>query len=140
MTNKEEMAKMLDGREYPLNLSSEEERLAKDAGLVVVYGASDDLMEFGGAVYNEISAYNGATAYLTHAGLVENECENDDCPHFKRLLIGAAQIQALWCAPSDDKGRSWTYKTEIPHATFEVMEEGQHYCRGIVFSLADVKP
>ncbi|MNW22346.1 hypothetical protein D3C71_2237660 [compost metagenome] len=44
----------------------------------------------------------------------------------------AKSIEALWCK---EDGYSWTYKTEIPHATFEVADGDEPYCRGIVFSL-----
>jgi hypothetical protein len=33
---------------------------------------------------------------------------------------------------------SWSYETDIPHATFDVLEDGEVYCRGIVFALADL--
>ena len=47
--NKEELAKLLDGRKYGSELSHEEGLAAEAAGLVVVFGASHDLMEFRGA-------------------------------------------------------------------------------------------
>lgn len=28
----------------------------------------------------------------------------------------------------------------IPHTTFEVMEDNEHYCHGFVFSIADLYP
>lgn len=34
-------------------------------------------------------------------------------------------------------GYSWIYQTDIPHATFEIVEGDDPYCRGIVFALAD---
>lgn len=33
---------------------------------------------------------------------------------------------------------AWTYSTEIPHATFEIIEEGEKFCRGIVFDINDL--
>lgn len=45
-----ELAARLDGAEYPLRPSRELLAEAKAAGLVIVYGASDDLMEFDGAM------------------------------------------------------------------------------------------
>lgn len=47
MTAKE-LAEMLSGRKYGMEITSEEARAAKDAGLVVVYGYSDDNVEFAG--------------------------------------------------------------------------------------------
>lgn len=68
------------------------------------------------------------------AGLVTNDCESDDCPHYKRAKAGAATIDANW----GDNGASWRYETAIPHHTFNVMEGEDLYCVGIVFALADV--
>jgi hypothetical protein len=133
MTAKE-LAEKLNGEEYPLHIPVDLVREAKAHGLVIVYGASDDLMEFSGAINDEVGCYDGGTAYLTRRGLLENECV-DDCPHFALLKKSSATIEALWCEEGD---YSWTYRTEIPHETFEVIEDGEPYCRGIVFDLDDV--
>lgn len=134
-----ELAALLNGREYRKEITAAEEVQARAHGLVVVFGASDDLMEFRGAIHDEIGCFDGGTAYLTSAGLLqndcENDCENDECPHFEKMKEKAATIDALWCAEAD---YSWTFKTAIPHATFEIVEDGEPYCRGIVFALADV--
>lgn len=130
------LADRLNGSQYPLHLSKEITEAAKTAGLVIVYGASDDLMEFEGAIADEVGCYEGGTAYLDSAGLFQNECSDDDCPHFARLKQRAATIEAVW----DEDGYSWTYKTAIPHETFEVLENGEKYCRGIVFELASLNP
>lgn len=132
--NAESLAALLDGREYRREMTKAEEASAKAVGLVVVFGASDDLMEFRGAIYDEVGAYDGGTAYLTPDGLLTNECADDECPHFAKLCAKAATIEAEW-----EKGDvSWSYETTIPHHTFEVVEDGEVYCVGIVFALADV--
>lgn len=63
--------------------------------------------------------------------MLKNECEDDDCPYYRELKARAAIVEAVW----DNDGYSWTYKTDIPHETFEVLEDGEKYCRGIVFYL-----
>ena len=135
MNIRDEIAAELDGSEYPLRISRELAERAKLDGVVIVYGASDDLMEFEGAINNEVGAYDDHSAFLTKDGLLENECANDDCPHFAKLKKSVATIEAIW----GDGEYSWTYKTTIPHATFELVEDGEKYCRGIVFNLADVR-
>lgn len=129
----QELANALNGREYRNEITDTEEQEAKKNGLVVVFGASDDLMEFRGAVNDEIGALEGATAYFTNAGLLINECDNEDCPHFKKALAAAATINAKW----DTDGYSWIYETAIPHSVFDILEDGDKYCRGIVFLLSD---
>lgn len=133
--NAKELAAILTGREYPLKLANGEVAQATASGLVVVYGESDDLMEFAGAISDEIGCYDGGTAYLNNVGLLQNDCDNDECPHFEKMKDKAATITAMWC---EEAGYSWTYETAIPHETFEIVEDGNTYCRGIVFSLADV--
>lgn len=132
--NTAELAAKLQHTQYPVRLAQDVVEDAKANGLVIVYGASDDLMEFEGAIYDELGACEGATAYLTSAGLLTNDCDNEECPHFEKLKVNAASIEAVW----DDGEYSWTFKTSIPHATFEVLEDDEKYCRGIVFALADV--
>jgi hypothetical protein len=129
-----ELAALLNGRQYTQEITNEEAAAAKAAGLVVVFGASDDLMEFRGAIYDELGAWNGTTAHLTSSGLLTNDCDNEDCPHFEKLKATAKTIEACW----DEEGYSWIFKTDIPHETFIIKEEGSpDYCRGIVFKLSD---
>lgn len=112
------------------------DRMAK-SGLVAVYGHSDDLLELSGAISDELGAYNGTTIRVTSKGLVRNRCDNKNCPYFHESSKGGQKIEALWCP--DELSCSWLIKTEIPHETFDVMEDGELFCRGIVFFLGDVK-
>jgi hypothetical protein len=135
----EEAAAQLDGTEYDFKFSSgqpfkELYAKMKAEGLVAVFGESDDLVEFRGAIHDELGAFNGTTAYLTDDGLVQNDCSADDCPHFERKKETARIIDALWC---DEDEASWTFKTTIPHVTFNIVENGTVFCRGIVFRLVD---
>jgi hypothetical protein len=134
----QEAAARLDGDEYGKEGHPELFEAMQSAGLVAVFGASDDLMEFRGAIEEEISAYGGGMAYLTKTGLIENDCIEDSCAYFNREKEAAekrgATIEALW----DQEGFSFVYVTAIPHATFIIKEDGTDYCRGIVFKLADV--
>jgi hypothetical protein len=136
---KEELAERIDGIQYPCRIHEELIQIAQAAGLVIVYGASDDLMEFEGAHREEIGCYDGGFAYVDqHGVLPDPEWIDDDreaVQNYYHRKPNAKPIEALWCK---EDGYSWTYKTDIPHATFEVMEDGEHYCRGIVFSLADL--
>lgn len=135
---KEELAATLNGREYTEEITDAEADNAKTAGLVVVFGASDDLMEFRGAIYDEQGAYNGGTALVDANGLLPEREQIDDDEKledfFKRRKT-AHKIEALWCK---EAGYSWTFKTKIPHASFEVVEGAEKYCRGIIFALKDV--
>ena len=128
---KEELARDLNGREYGAEIDSDIKSKMEGTDLVVVFGASDDLMEFRGAINDE----RGSKAFVTKDGLFESECECDDCPYAEQMMKEASRIDALWC---DEPDFSFTYKTDIPHAIFEIWEDGEKYCRGFVFNLSDV--
>lgn len=144
MSTAQAFAARLNGREYLHEITGAEEAEAKSAGLVVVFGASDDLVELRGAIHDEIGAYDGTTFRVCPEGLLprwpdeieEGWSESEAADYFRRKALGVREIAAEW-APSEPNC-SWAYRTEIPHATFDVMEDGELYCRGIVFSLADV--
>ena len=134
---KEQFATLLNGREYGNEITSSEESTAKENGLVVVFGASDDLMEFRGAMNGELGAYEGTVAHLTDDSLFEEyesacECE---CKYYVKAKEKCKTITALWCPPT---GGSWAYETDIPHATFNIYEDGELYCTGIVFEVTSL--
>lgn len=130
-----EAASQLQGNEYGKEGSKELFDAMKAAGLVAVFGASDDLMEFRGAIYDEVGAYNGATAYLDPKGLLQNDCENEECPHFTKMKESAATVTAVWAPPG---GLAWRIDTDISHRKFTIIEDGEPFCEGVVFALADV--
>ncbi|WP_321905201.1 hypothetical protein [Paraburkholderia tropica] len=138
--NAKELAAQLDGIQYPVRIPKELAAKAKSAGLVIVYGASDDLMEFEGAIYDEIGCYDGGMAYVDAKGLLLDRGSIEDDDELKDYFARqphAQKIEAVW---DDGTGYSWTYLTTIPHETFEVLEDGEPpYCCGIVFALADVE-
>ena len=131
--DKKELAKLIDGYEYrsePEPFSSVRQA-AKEAGLVIVSGASDDLMIFDGAIYDEGGCFDGEKVFFDRNGVSQDDSECANC------------IEAFWCDKSaiDENGNVivWTYKTDIPHETFMIYENGKPYCRGIVFDLVDVR-
>ena len=134
--NTRELAEKLDGNLIGEEISLKEAREAKNNNLVVVFGSSDDLMEFRGAIYGEVYSYGDGVAYLNENGLIENKCDEANCPYFNEIIKSAITIKALWCHTD---GPCWTYKTKISHETFDIFEEGEPYCKGIVFLMGDIK-
>ena len=135
---KEELAAQLSGLEYPVRIPGALIAAAQSSGLVILCGASDDLMEFYGARREEIGCYDGGTAFVDADGILpDRDCLDGDeeIAEYVQRQKSAKPIEELWCK---EDGYSWTYKTDIPHATFEVVEDEEPYCRGIVFALADL--
>jgi len=131
----ENLAARYDGWEYGDDVTNEEEAKLKDRGIVMVFGASDDLVELRGAIDSEAGAYEGATLFFHNGKLLENECEDEKCPYFKELQMQnhSKFVEALWCVNGDESEYSWTFETDIPHVTFDIYEDGEKYCRGILF-------
>lgn len=139
--NSEELAAKLNGSEYPMRIDSALAEQARSSGLVIVYGASDDLMEFEGAIRDEIDMYEGGTVRLDNHGImpswddIDHDDEEESAKYFARRDTPKWLIKAIW---DGDTGYSWTYKTDIKHAEFDIVEDGNKYCRGFVFSMADI--
>lgn len=137
MSKKKELAEKLNGRQYREEITDAECEEAKNNGLVVVFGASDDLTEFRGAIYDEVDSYDGTTIKLDESGLIKSICDNEDCPHeVKRLKNAKYKIMVEWCELDN---YSWSYKTKIPHESFDILEDNDKYCRGIVFDLSELE-
>lgn len=134
MTIVEEFAENLDCCEYGNVTTAMDRRYAKENDAVIVFGASDDLIVFQGAIRDEADCYGGATIYFNQSGVLQSECEIEGCPYFEKIKVGASSIKAVW----NSEGYAWTYETDIPHETFDIMDDGEKYCRGIVFMLSDV--
>jgi hypothetical protein len=135
---KEELAALLNGREYLQEISKEEAAQAAESGLVVIYGASDDLVELEGAIYDEAGCFDGGTIYLDAKGLIPGERDDDwddeEMADYFARKPKAIRVEAVW---SEYVPPCWTYQTDRPHATFEIVEDGEPYCRGIVIDLKE---
>jgi len=145
--NKEQLARLLEGREYREETTDELEILAKANGLVIIFGASDDLMEVRGAIYDELNCCNGGEFGVIKKGDVY-DWEDDEAGTEISVIAKEDQIQSCVIAAKNkieailapkEIDASWIYKTELPHAKFNVMEDGELYCVGIVFDIKDLK-
>lgn len=130
-----EFAQELSGKEYDCCMFMKKElQIAKDNGWVIVTGASDDLMEFEGAMDDEGGCFNGGKVFFSKDAVWNGD---KDKSGFQNC------IEAIWCGRQilNESGNviPWTYKTDIPHETFWVYEDGETYCRGLVFSVTDLK-
>lgn len=128
---KEELAARLNGCEYGLETIGSTIKDAQESGLVIVYGYSDDNMEFEGAIHDEVGCYNGGKAFISKSGEVYAD---DGCvPEDARQNV----IEAIWC--DLNTVAAWVYRTDIPHETFNIYEDGELFCIGLVFSMEDLK-
>jgi hypothetical protein len=131
----DELAKWMNSKGYDPDIDKATEQRAKEAGLVIVFGASDDLIEFRGAISYEAGAPGDVA--ITKDGILQSTCgEGDECPYFLKIREKATTIEAVW--NETPEGPTWSYKTTLPHDTFDLHDDEEFYCRGIVFSVADI--
>jgi hypothetical protein len=139
---KEEFATLLDGREYGNEISIDEEFIARDNELLVCFCSSDDLLIFKGIFNDE----TGSTAYIridVKTGGIklaeEDETETlEEIREFTGFRLNCQRIKMVrqWYI---DGTEGFCIKTTLPHSTFDIMEDGELYCRGIVIKKADVE-
>lgn len=134
-------ASRLNGREYLDELTSAEEREARDARLLVVFGASDDLTEFRGILHDEAGAsdlYGHKIAPGSKAGTWQILSLDED--RYGRVTVSkkGALIETEWRPETLET--SWLIKPSVPFAPFDIMEDGDLYCRGAVIDEADLLP
>ena len=137
MRTKEQWAELLNGREYRSEITKQEEAEAKAEGIVIVYGASDDLVEFAGAINDEMSeghelAFNKEGKFMPQ---IDDETQNFLEENDLMSVLAARHTNRL----TGNYDGVWRFTTEIPHATFNVMEDGEIATVGIVFNLSDLK-
>jgi len=143
----QDLADMINGRQYGDEVTKEEQRLAKEHGLVVVFGYSDDNVEFRGSIHDETGAYDdkGKALKLTRAGKLLEEPDRDEREVLEKFGVleqvlngtDTASVRVWWCR--EENGPCWTFEADFPHATFDVKDDGLDalFCRGLVFKLED---
>lgn len=130
----ESFAEMLHIRTIGEEITHAEELEAKEAGLVVIYGYSDDTAIIAGAIDDTAGVYDGGAIHLSDEGYFEeNAC---DCKWHKAAKDKCHKVEAVWHYEGNP---CWTYKTDIPHATFDIMEDDEVFCRGIVFEMKSIE-
>jgi hypothetical protein len=119
MTTKE-IANELNGIEYGDIISNRILEAAKENNLIIVHGYSDDILSIHGAINDECPAYDGGS-FCVENGKLSSE--------------GHTLVTGEWCPAS--LNASWLVTANKPHDTFDIMEDGELFCRGIVMSIAD---
>jgi len=147
---KEELAEKLNGIDYRRDIPEEFYPVLVENNLCVVLGGSDDLCYFlfpknGKVEMEELPCWEGEIFWfdknfkkflnakketmMTYYDNIKENCNNS--------------IEAVWCNKNikspDGDYYSWTYKTQIPHATFNIMQDEMYYCKAIVFNVSDLK-
>lgn len=136
----EQFARLLDGREYTEEMSEDDNAIAAESRLFVFFGYSDDNLELRGIIYDEIGAYEGIevciakTLHTPYWGIINEEMKAIVGNFVKNLKNFIVKID--WCPEYLDC--SWLITTDVPSFPFDIMEDGDLFCRGIVIAESDV--
>lgn len=113
-------ANIFNNRQYQSEITLKEEDLLKDAGMVLLIGASDDLLEFYGAYNNEIDIdlniklkWNKLKKILQE----QEDYETEFCPI----------IEARW------DGEMNISLQRVPYCSFNILEGNEKYGNGVIF-------
>lgn len=151
--NLEKLFGLLSNREYRNETTAEIEKFAKDNNFVIMFGASDDLLEFRGAYFEEFGASNKTKFYFNKnmsifcyknkiniAKLLNENRNTFNWLHiennFEYELELLNEIEVFWC--KNENFYTWSYKTNFPSVSFDILEDGKKYSQGIIFSLEDL--
>ena len=130
----EEFARLLDGREYGSEMSKEENELAAVNRLFVFLGESDDEFKSRGILNYFFNAVNGIevtiakTLNTPYWGVIHEEMKVQASAFVKNLKNFTVKAILF----PEDPDTTWLITTDVPHATFDIMEDGDLFCRGIV--------
>jgi hypothetical protein len=144
-----EFAAMLHGRDRQPHLSPDERLLAEQKGYVIVYGDSDDRVEFEGAIKEE--GYTNPLLRDCPAGVLalsENGTllDEDSALYIECIAENRNIINVFYCSKD---GLNWAFESSIPHETFLTYDGGYHeeyddidegFARCIVFEISALKP
>lgn len=134
---KDELAKILNGRQYNQEVTSEEAMQAFDSGLVIVFGR-DNLVVFRGTITGAVECSTNTVVKLNSKGIIDypkNFESCSQCEYFEKRTKDSIQLTAVW----NHNEFSWSYRIPVEHSEFIIYEGGIPYCKGIIFKLSDLK-
>ncbi len=118
-----EFAKSISGKEYGYpQFTKEEIETAKENGFVIAL-RDKNFLEFRGAMDGWILSEGGAC--FSKERIEHINLKSETFPNYIKEIKG-----------SDIK---YVFETKIPHEAFMIYDGGDPYCRGIVFSIDNVK-
>lgn len=148
---KERLAMLLDGNEYLEEMTREQERIAAENNLLVLFCQSDDLLEMRGAIHDEEDAMDGGEFALLLNGEQFYDEEDNEAIHraesnvVMRISdefdneVNSRFIRVEW-SPDDARPLSWRITSNLPCAVFTICESGEPFCEGVVIDLDEIEP
>ena len=147
---KEHLAELLDNRQYGDEINKEEEQVAKENNLLVVFGYSDDCVEFRGIIKEEFSV-DSIIIFGKKGEILLINTDTDDVDSFENFdgvfkrctKLEAVQVNDYATEPesyvtSDHGMNGWEFKTDLPYAEFSIYEDDDLYGKGLVIDMSSL--
>lgn len=136
----EEFAALLNSREYMQEITDEESDLARQLDLLVVFGYSDDCVEFRGVIDDECGVYKfGIDGVGRAARIIPLEIDYQEVELLEKFnVLKAVKDKQSNCITIEPFHTSdgWIFHTNASaYSTFTVMEEGQVFGKGLVIDM-----
>lgn len=124
-----ELSTELNGRDADDKFTRYVVKISKENKLVIVTAIGRDTVFFNGAITEEFDLFKGGAIYLIKEG-------NEYVAYTKQSDKGdRKKIEAFY---ESSRIFQWSFRTLIPHSTFDVKKGDKNFCKAIVFSLEDV--
>ena len=115
---------MLQGRDRQPNLTTNERLLAELRGFVVVYGDSDDRVEFEGAL--KLEGYTNPLNKACPAGILalskDGKLLDEESSLYAECIKENRNVITVFYCCKD--GLNWAFESSIPHETFFTFDGG----------------
>jgi len=145
---KEELALLLNGREYRNEMTPDMVEDAKKSNLVAIYWYSDDWVELNWAIVDEVWAWEWTEFHIRWEEIINLEEIDETLKNLdsdtdyiswlvKKDLESSKVIKAEY--DNNDESFLWIIKTEYPHSTFEIKEDWDNFCKWIVLDLNEIE-
>jgi hypothetical protein len=139
MATLDNLVELIGELEYGDQIPTAALELAKNIQAAIIYGYSDDSIMVSGVTEDQADAYKDKNVWVDKEGFLPiNENQNctdagietiSDCRKLVKRFDQSVKLQVI----EDQGGWLWQYKTDWPHRVFEMKEDGDPYCKGIVF-------
>lgn len=147
---KDQLAILLDGNEPVDEMTREQERIAAENNLLVLFCRANDMLEMRGAIHGEEDAAGGGDFALILEGeqfsdddsdaiqraesnmvmRISDEYDNEDNPRL---------IRVEWCR-EDETPLDWSISSNLSRAWFTIGDDDGPFCEALVIDLDEVEP
>lgn len=112
---------------------------AKERGIVILYNIHPMTCVLKGAIHSETDCYVGKIAFIDSTGFSRRFYFTDPEERFSYKNWKENKDIEFRIKCNSEGNPYWRYETKIPHEKFDVYEDGELFCEGIIFYADELK-